>query len=943
MIRDENHIRFTPFHTVLRYLSVIGLIGVAIYSPFAHGESPEAFFRTHVLPVLEKNCFECHSHGLEIRGGFSMDSRKSLLNGGFSGAVIDLDSPSSSLLLKAVRHEIPDLKMPNKREKLKPGEIEILEKWVALGLPDNREVTSLPNSPKDHWAFKKVHKPDVPNLPESIHIKNPVDAFVGLQLGQNTMSFAPEAAPRILARRLAFDLTGLPPEMDDVEMLEASLDAGDFERAYKDLVEKYLANPGFGERWGRHWLDIARYADTRGYVFTSERRFPYSYTYRDYVIAAFNNDKPYNQFVKEQIAADRMVEETGDKSSLAALGFLTLGRSFLNNKHDIIDDRIDVVTRGFMGLTVVCARCHDHKYDPIPTADYYSLYGVFDSTTTPPEYPLLDFDPNDPKYLEFQSLLKEKQAAHTDYESHNQQAIISEARKKSDLYFKIFAAARNLNSSQREDEARKVKIHPLILNRWHTTLLAPDKLKAEFWKPWNALIHISDSSEFKTKAKEIASSFQSTQESESPGFSGWRTLVDAFISNPPEGADQLVALYGSMLSQSVTDPADAKPHDLSAIREWLESSAAPPSIRPNEATSLFDVPIRNKVRSLKREVEKHLATHPGAPPRGMTLVDKPTPVEPVIFERGSSGRRGKQVPRQFLEILSPNERKPFASGSGRREMAEMIASEHNPLTARVFVNRVWSHLIGKPMVSTPSDFGVRSEQPTHPQLLDWLASDFIDHNWSMKSLMRTILLSRTYRQQSFRSPGFTHIDPENKLIWKMNRKRLEFEPMRDQALHLSGELVHQFGGLPVKIYEEPFEPRRTIYGFIERQNLPGVLRTFDFASPDTTSPRRFTTMVPQQSLFLMNNSWFQKRAEAFANRMIPSQNSKLSDSDNARISIQKLFHTIFQRDPSPEEWQWCMEFISQDDQTGTKSGSSMSPLAQLAQALMMSNEAMFVD
>ncbi|MCD8535376.1 MAG: DUF1549 and DUF1553 domain-containing protein, partial [Verrucomicrobia bacterium] len=708
---------------------------------------------------------------------------------------------------------------------------------------------------------------------------------------KNKVNFAPEASRRVLARRLAFDLTGLPPDPELVRAFESDNSPD----AYEKLVNQFLSNPGFGERFGRHWLDVARYADTRGYVFQSERRFPYSYTYRDYVIRSFNQDKPINQFIIEQIAADKLVEKTGDKSSLAALGYLTLGRRFLNNQHDIIDDRIDVTTRGLMGLTVVCARCHDHKYDPIPTADYYSLYGVFASSEEPSEYPLLDFNPDDPKYLEFKIELERRETESTNFRQSNQENAIRKAQEQSADYLKIAAETLSADDGARENAARNVKLDPGILKNWHNLISNPNpnQLSQTFWQPLIHLAQFRQQEIFSIKLNEYLLS-QST--SSDPAL---RLVIQSVSQKKPDDFGQLIIQYGEILSSSLNsqDPA------YTPVKEWLISPQAPPTISLGDATRLLDVPTQEKIRRLQREIEEHIATHPGAPPRGMTLVDKSTPVQPVIFERGSPGRRGPQVPRQFLAILSDSNRQPFQSGSGRLEMAEKIASDTNPLTARVFVNRVWGHLIGRPLVSTPSDFGIRSDLPSHPELLDYLASTFIESGWSLKKLIHHIVTSNTYKQQSFRSDGFSSQDPDNKWLWKMNRKRLEFEPMRDQILLLANQLDQQQGGLPVQTFEPPFEPRRSIYGFIERQNLPGVLKTFDFASPDATSPGRFQTVVPQQALFLMNNPWLQEQSRNFSSR-IQSLSPNSTESQ-----IKSLFQTAFQRVPSTDESQWCQEFL----------------------------------
>ena len=471
-------------------------------------------------------------------------------------------------------------------------------------------------------------------------------------------------------RRLKYDLLGLPPTIEELQAFQNDTSSD----AYAKLIDRYLASPHFGERWARHWLDVSRYADTKGYVFQEDRNYPDAWRYREWVINALNQDLPYDQFIVRQIAADQASENEND---LHAMGFLTLGRRFLNNSHDIIDDRIDVVTRGLMGLTVACARCHDHKYDPVPTADYYSLYGVFAS-------------------------------------SH--------------------------------------------------------------------------------------------------------------------------------------EPKDA--------------------------------------------------------PSPLRMVDKENLFQPVVFLRGSAGSRGEKVPRQFLKVIEREEREPFQNGSGRLEMAKKIASNENPLTARVWANRVWGYLIGHHLVRTPSDFGVRSDPPTHPELLDWLATSLMEDHWSTKNLIRKIVSSKTYQQASGVTPEIAEQDPENMLISHMNRRRVDFETLRDSMLAVSKQLDATLGGQSVKITEQPYPKRRTVYAFIDRQNLPGLFRTFDFAGPDTHSPQRFETNVPQQALFLLNSPFVMEQAEAIQQKLPKGEISN---------GIRELYHRVLQRDPSHNELQIASAYLESSD------------------------------
>ena len=512
---------------------------------------------------------------------------------------------------------------------------------------------------KQHWAFQKVQSPIIPsgkvirNGDLEDWVRNPIDAYVLKELEKQNMTPSLPADKRMLLRRVYFNLIGLPPSLDDVKRFVNG------QESYEQVVDRLLASPRYGERWGRHWLDVARYADTTGYNNRRLQLYPYAHIYRDWVINSFNEDKPYNKFLIEQIAADRQQDEA---SNLAALGFLTLGPRLAGAK-EIIDDRIDVVTRGTMGLSVYCARCHDHKIDPIPTADYYSLYGVFSSSYEP--------------------------------------------------------------------------------------------------------------------------------------------------------------------------------------------------VGPNRANA---------------------------------LADKPNPRDEAIRIKGGD-KRGKVVPRQFLKILSPPNRQPFKIGSGRLELAQAIASKNNPLTARVMVNRIWMHHFGKGIVSSINEFGLRAMDPSHPELLDYLAWYFTKNDWSMKTLHKHILMSNTYQQTSEDIPRYRVVDPENTYYYKMNRRRLDLESFRDGLLQVSGVLDLTMGGRSV-----PFpNNRRTVYALVDRGNLDEMFKTFDFPNPNSTAGQRFISTVSQQALFMMNSPMLLNLAEQIISR------KEFTNIQDNRSRIVTLYNMFYQRDPEPLE------------------------------------------
>jgi mono/diheme cytochrome c family protein len=765
------------------------------------------FFEKRIRPVLAENCYQCHGPDKQ-KAGLRLDSSAAVRKGGESGPSVIPGDVDKSLLLKAVRQTDAELKMPPKG-KLKDAEIADLSAWIKLGAPwPETPVAHAPGSPPTHWAYQPVKLPLVPErrTPNTEH-RNPIDAFVGAKLQAAGLTPSPSADRVTLIRRLTIDLLGLPPTPAEIDAYVHDSDPD----ADAKLVDRLLASPRYGERWGRHWLDVARYADSKGYVFVEERKYPFAYTYRDYVIRAFNEDKPYDRFIVEQLAADRL-DLGDDPRPLAALGFLTLGRRFLNSQPDIIDDRIDVTCRGLLGLTVTCARCHDHKFDPIPAKDYYSLYGVFASSVEPKDLPLIETPHRTAALAAYEKELATRQGEVTAYRKSKQDAIAGLSR---------------------------------------TVALTP------------------------------------------PGL------------------------------------------DVSALRAVAVLGPNPiEKLPPDKFDKMLNRAERDKLRSLVKKVESFQANSPAAPMRAMALADAPQPVKQHVFLRGNPGNRGPDVPRQFLEVLAGPDRKPFPNGSGRLDLAKAIADPNNPLTARVFVNRVWAQHFGKGLVGTPSDFGVRSDPPTHPELLDYLADRFVKDGWSVKQLHRLILLSDTYRQRSDDRTDGEKIDPENRLVWRFNRQRLDLEAMRDSMLAVAGRLDETVGGPAVDLFAQPSVPRRTVYGFIDRQNLPGLFRTFDFASPDTHAPQRYTTTVPQQALFLMNSPFAVQQVKALAAR------SDVAGLSQPELRIDALYRLLFGRPPTAEEVDMGVRFVGE---ARAAPETKLTPWEQYAQVLLLANEFAFVD
>ncbi|HAB17998.1 MAG TPA: hypothetical protein DCE44_16305 [Verrucomicrobiales bacterium] len=885
------------------------------------------FFESKVRPILVEHCYECHSERAEkVKGGLLLDTREGLLKGGTAGVVLVPGHPDDSLLIQVLKGTAKDTEaMPPKKSggPLKPEQIAALEEWVRLGAPDPRTgsiVSSQAINPKDHWAFKPVQRVPIPVLANpASKVEDPIDAFIGAKLFEKGLSLSPRADRRTLLRRAAFDLTGLPPTPE--EMAEFLSDRSP--RAFEAAVDRYLASPRYGERWGRHWLDVARYADSKGYVFEQERRFSHSYTYRDWVVDQLNRDLPYDEFLIAQIAGDQ-VATPDNPWPMAGQGFLTLGRRFLDNLNDIIDDRIDVVTRGTMGLTVSCARCHDHKFDPIPTADYYALYGVFNSSYEPPEKPLLGPNPDPQRAADYERDRAARQKELQDFRAERTAEISKKLRERVGDYLLAAQDSLGLDWTNLEGLARVRSLDPGLVAAWKGRLEQWQGTPTPAFGPWLSLARLT-TNEFAARVPEIIRTWATN----SAGGKPFNPRVVQSLTDPaPSSFKDVAERYGQLLSsadKAWRDALDsARTNNLPApttlpdpaeeeLRLVLNADDSPVMAAMKDIDRFFDTPTGQKVRGLQRKLDELDATHPGAPLRAMAYLDKKEPVEPVVFKRGNPGNPGPTVRRQFLEVIAGTNRVPFAQGSGRLELARAIASRENPLTARVMVNRVWMGHFGTPLVRTPSDFGMRSDPPSHPELLDYLAGWFMDHGWSLKALHRSLMLSATYQQVS--DPGSDPIvqaafargetaDPGNTLYWRMNRKRADFEALRDSLLVVSGKLDGNIGGQPVPMFEDVSTPRRTLYGFIDRQNLPGILRAFDFASPDATAPLRFQTTTPQQALFLMNSPFMADRARDLLER------PDVVAQDSGRQKIARLYELAFQRAPNSQEIALAEKFVS---------------------------------
>ena len=875
------------FRHLLAPVLLAASVGAAEPSPTPSAAQLE-FFEKEVRPVLAEHCYKCHGEKKQ-KSGLRLDSREYVLKGGEVGPVVVPGKPETSRLILSINHvKAPDVyAMPGEDEKLPPQAIAALTEWVRQGLPWPQEAKPLALDPKKHWAFQPVKAPVAPVVAsiDAPKVRQPLDRFVLAKLKEAGLDFNPEAPREVIIRRLTLALWGFNPTAAEIAAYVGDADP----QATEKLVDRLLAAPAFGERWGRHWLDVARYADTKGYVFQEERRYPYAYTYRDWVVKAFNDDLPYDQFLRLQLAADQIVKDPENNRDLAALGFLTLGRRFLNSTPDIIDDRIDVVMRGTQGLTMACSRCHDHKFDPLPTTEYYSLYAIFNSSEEPKELPPLKPFARTKETEEFETELGARQKKLDDFIRSRYE--LSYSPEKTAAYLGLAAESLKDTKLDANQKAKAANLYAAVLGGWKTALKARLTPTDPVWGAWMSLQGVADAEFPKRYAALLAQPAQFAD-----------PLLRARLqAKTPTKLSELTATYAALLSEA-RKPEHAAQAEWKSWRELLLHPAGPTVMTPESLIPTYNVADRNTRNKLQIDVSGFKATSPKSPPHAMALVDKAKAVQGVVFLRGSPSRPGKKVPRQYLSILADGPPKEFTVGSGRLDLANAIASPTNPLTARVMVNRVWAHLLGQPLVETPSDFGVRTPAPKDPALLDHLAAAFVRDGWSVKKLIRSVVLSRTFLQTADLRAEAVAKDPDNSLFWRAQRRRLDFESMRDSMLRVAGRLDGaKSGGQPFDLGANFAEPRRTLYGHIDRQNLPAFFRTFDFANPDYHVPRRNQTTTPQQSLWMLNHPFGRTIADGLA-----GQAAGQAD-DAARVAF--LYRAVLARAPSSAETTLALDYL----------------------------------
>ena len=778
------------------------------------------FFESKIRPILIANCYGCHSvSGGKSKGGLRLDTRDAMLRGGKSGPTIVAGDLDSSLLIRAVRYDDPETSMPPDGA-LKADEIKLLEQWVSMGAPDPRveaadtDAASQTASPgtahrwsaqdiadgkSRHWSYKPVVAHTAPEVNEKTWPTSAIDAFLLAEMERKGLTHANDASSNTLLRRASFDLTGLPPSASALATFSADTSPEAFARA----IDVMLASPQFGERWGRHWLDVARYAESSGKE--SNIAYPHAWRYRDYVINAFNTDKPFDRFLVEQLAGDLLPAATDAQRAeqIVATGYLAVGTKSHNGRGkpqfqmDLADEQLDATTQGMLGLTVACARCHDHKFDPIPQKDYYAVAGIFLSTDT--------------RYGTFEA----------QGNNHPAQLIALPAQSGMTLGATMPQQQRNI------------------------------------------------------------------------------------LATAAQRADDEAAKGEALMAQAID--ARRKGEDLPAdLQQKVQRARAAAGLSRNIDS------LESRYDERGAPTDKNLVA--------MGAVDRSMPLNARVLDRGELDKPTTVVHRGYVQVLSDGDEAFIAKGSGRLELAEWIADDANPLTARVWVNRVWLHLFGKGLVATPDNFGMSGQTPTNPELLDHLATRLIANKWSTKQLIREIMLTRAYGMSSAYDAKNAEIDPDNDFVWRMPQKRLEAEALRDSMLVAAGLLdPTPRNGSPVNFTEGgargPAQDRifataaaqgsdnfRSVYLPVMRDKIPEALEVFDFAESAFVTGQRDTTNVPTQALFLMNSAEIARMSDAFAQRVVES-------SPKETEQIAAAFMIALGRTPSPSESRACRQFI----------------------------------
>jgi len=889
------------------------------------------FFEKKIRPVLSNNCYECHSaKSKSLKAGLLLDRKAGWERGGKNGAVIIPGKPSKSILMNALRYTNHDLQMPPSG-KLSESVLADFERWISMGAEDPRNLSleevfavgglkakSLDEGRK-FWAFKPIKLPSLPVVQKNEWIKDDIDRFILRRIEENDLETSQKAEPMTLLRRIFFDLTGLPPSTQDIKDFQESLSGESFE----NVVDRLLESTRFGERWGRHWLDVARYADTTGGG--RNNPFPNAHRYRDYVISSFNKDKPFDQFMMEQIAGDLMSSSTDEEynEQLTGTGFLALGphNYELQDKEllrmEVVDEQLSAVGKAFMGLTMDCARCHDHPFDPIPIQDYYSIAGIFRSTNS--------LVPGNVAGFHERNLRDE----FGEQRKHYEQTLASLEKRLKDAVNSV----KSLGGNESNNNSRSVD--PLTLEG-----IVVDDLKAIKKGNWKSSTHTpgyvgsgyhhddntgkgDKSITYKANIKKSGKYDVQVSYTDGPNRSKKTpiTVMHAdgeqkiYIdqTNPPAILDTFTSVGVFRFEQIERDVVQittegTEGHVIAdAIRlVAIENKDGVPNFtkKPKETdhhlVAQKKLEAQKNVDKIKIEIELHKKSQPAKVAKVMSVREQKKTGNWHIHLRGGIRNLGPVVERGFLQVTLPRGTSPVADipkgESGRLQLAEWIASSNNPLPARVYANRIWHHLFGRGIVASTDNFGEMGSRPTHPELLDYLAKHLIENNWSTKSLIRKIVLSNTYQMSTHVSDIAAKLDPENNLFSRQNRKRLEAEAIGDAMLLAGGDILPNNPAL---------EKKRFSFQELNRNKLSELFEVFDYPNPGLVSGKRNTSSVPTQALYMMNNEFVMKQA-SLVSKIIEKQ-----EANDLNRKITLAFLKCLGRLPDEKEMQASLLFLKQ--------------------------------
>ncbi len=926
-------------------------------------QTPEQaeFFEKKVRPVLVKNCQGCHNTKVKT-SGLDMSSAAGFFAGAASGLLVDKAAPDKSMLLQVISYEGRP-KMPP-AGKMSAEAIADLTTWVNMGTPwpgyDPMKASASGQAPHasptggptirkhgrgltakdgDYWAFQPVQPVALPAVKNKAWVQAPVDQFILAALEAKGVKPAPAADKLTLLRRVTFDLTGLPPT--EAEML--AFQADNAPNAFAKVVDRLLTSPRYGERWGRHWLDVARYADSTGN--DEDHRYPYAWKYRDYVIEAFNQDLPYNQFIREQMAGDLIPSADGgpNKRGIVATGFLALGAKAIAQQdkqkmlYDVYDEQLDVTSKAFLGLTMACARCHDHKFDPIQQKDYYSFVSFFANTRS-----FKDPSTHVSKLLYVPLVPKEEYAkyqAHQDKLSAKKIEIEDVMEQEKERYIATLAprladymlGARTVKAGGvPETVSAERKLDLKILNKWVNYLKQDPRAKPHFG-PWS---QAATDEQAKAAAATYQHDFIARLGKWNERMGKWRATARRMLKDmdmPPPPRPTFDAEEDGFFFDVYID------------------RGAPFGVSLLDQDSIYSAEAKATLAKLKAEQEALKKSAPPEPEMACAVEDG-DPVDQKVFIRGDYAALGEAAPKGFPAILlRPNDPKP-GSGSGRLALADWIASPQNPLTARVMANRIWLRHFAEGIVRTPDNFGVTGERPTNPALLDYLAGRFVANNWSVKSLHREILLSSAYQMSSQVSPEANQKDPENRLLSRFNRRRLDIEEIRDGLLLADGSIDLKMGGTMQSGFgtdgenssgrlslNPEKEKRRMVYLPIRRANLPALLNLFDFGDATTMQGKRMVTNIAPQALFMMNSEFLTDRSQSISKALL----------DDAALSprerIEKIYLRTLNRRPAGEETDSALTYVENYRKRFGGDSAERDAWQSITRVLMASNDFIYVD